>query len=96
MLRCETAPAQARCDGKQALLPAEFAALMLELRRLLPLCGKRMTRTVVHGGVGGTAFAAGSAGNTGSLGNTASPGNTVVGSSPQPSTGTYDDEVIAP
>jgi 3-deoxy-7-phosphoheptulonate synthase len=60
-------PERALCDGKQALRPAEFAALMAELRRMAPLCGKRWLRT---------------------------GGGNEVGS---PATsGSYDDEVIAP
>lgn len=34
-------PEQALCDGRQALRPAEFAQLMQELRRLVPVCGRR-------------------------------------------------------
>jgi len=37
-------PADARCDGPQALLPADFASLMVELRRLLPMLGRRLLR----------------------------------------------------
>ena len=46
LIEVHPAPEQALCDGRQALLPTEFAALMQDLRRLLPLCGKRMARTV--------------------------------------------------
>ncbi len=75
LIEVHPAPEQALCDGKQALLPAEFAALMQELRRLLPLCGKRMVRA------GGGAVA----------------GNPSQPSQPsQQSTGSFDDEVIAP
>lgn len=75
LIEVHPAPEQALCDGKQALLPAEFAALMQELRRLLPLCGKRMVRA------GGGAVA----------------DNPSQPSQPsQQSTGSFDDEVIAP
>jgi hypothetical protein len=38
-------PEQALCDGKQALRPADFANLMSELKRLVPLCGRRWARS---------------------------------------------------
>lgn len=37
-------PAEARCDGPQALQPGEFASLMVELRRMLPMLGRRLVR----------------------------------------------------
>ena len=40
-------PAEARCDGPQALQPGEFASLMVELRRMLPMLGRRLVRPVV-------------------------------------------------
>jgi 3-deoxy-7-phosphoheptulonate synthase len=44
LVEVHAAPEQALCDGKQALRPADFATLMGELRRLVPLCGKRWAR----------------------------------------------------
>lgn len=38
-------PDHALCDGRQALRPAEFAQLMQELRRLVPICGRRWRTT---------------------------------------------------
>lgn len=38
-------PERALCDGMQALRPAEFAHLMSELRRLVPMFGRRWART---------------------------------------------------
>jgi 3-deoxy-7-phosphoheptulonate synthase len=35
-------PAAALCDGPQALLPADFRALMSDLRRWVPLTGRRL------------------------------------------------------
>ena len=49
LIEVHAAPELARCDGKQALRPAEFAQLMTELRRLVPLCGKRMARLPASG-----------------------------------------------
>jgi hypothetical protein len=37
-------PEIALSDGKQALRPADFAQLMTEVRRLLPLFGRRLCR----------------------------------------------------
>ena len=44
LVEVHPAPDQALCDGKQALHPTDFAELMADLRRLLPLLGKRMAR----------------------------------------------------
>ncbi len=41
LIEVHPAPEQALCDGKQALRPALFADLLAELRRLVPLCGRR-------------------------------------------------------
>ena len=41
LIEVHAAPEHALCDGKQALRPAEFAQLAAELRRLVPLCGRR-------------------------------------------------------
>jgi 3-deoxy-7-phosphoheptulonate synthase len=49
LIEVHAAPAEALCDGRQALLPAEFAALMDELRRLLPLCGRHLSRPTAAG-----------------------------------------------
>ena len=40
-------PVEARCDGPQALQPADFASLMVELRRMLPMLGRRLIRPAV-------------------------------------------------
>ena len=42
-------PEIALSDGKQALRPAEFAQLAAELRRLVPLVGKRWARGAAAG-----------------------------------------------
>jgi 3-deoxy-7-phosphoheptulonate synthase len=44
LIEVHPAPHQARCDGMQALLPADFAHLMVELRALLPMLGRRLVR----------------------------------------------------
>ena len=44
LVEVHAAPEQALCDGKQALRPVEFAQLTAELRRLVPLCGRRWSR----------------------------------------------------
>lgn len=44
LIEVHAAPEIALCDGKQALRPAEFADLAAELRRLVPLCGRRWSR----------------------------------------------------
>ncbi len=44
LVEVHAAPEQARCDGKQALLPNDFAQLMVDLRRLLPMLGRRLVR----------------------------------------------------
>jgi 3-deoxy-7-phosphoheptulonate synthase len=44
MIEVHANPEQALCDGMQALRPQEFAQLMSELRRLVPLLGRRMLR----------------------------------------------------
>lgn len=44
LIEVHAAPEQARCDGMQALLPADFAQLMVDLRRLLPMLGRRLAR----------------------------------------------------
>ncbi len=50
LIEVHAAPEQARCDGAQALVPADFAQLMVDLRRLLPMLGRRLVRAgVAHG-----------------------------------------------
>jgi 3-deoxy-7-phosphoheptulonate synthase len=51
LVEVHPAPAQALCDGKQAMPPAEFAQLMGELRRLLAVLGRRLLQpaTVARG-----------------------------------------------
>ncbi|MCA8953922.1 MAG: 3-deoxy-7-phosphoheptulonate synthase [Planctomycetes bacterium] len=44
LIDVHAAPETALCDGQQALRPAEFAELMAELRRLVPLCRRRWSR----------------------------------------------------
>jgi 3-deoxy-7-phosphoheptulonate synthase len=44
LIEVHPAPQQALCDGMQALLPADFAHLMVELRALLPMLGRRLIR----------------------------------------------------
>jgi len=44
LVEVHAAPAQARCDGVQALQPGEFAQLMVDLQRLLPMLGRRLVR----------------------------------------------------
>ena len=45
LIEVHAAPAEALCDGMQALRPPEFAELMVELRRLLPSCGRQLARS---------------------------------------------------
>ncbi len=61
LIEVHAAPEHALCDGKQALRPAEFAQLMVELRRLLAVCGRRLRAPAVGHGV--AAAAAGSHGS---------------------------------
>ncbi|MBL8756457.1 MAG: 3-deoxy-7-phosphoheptulonate synthase [Planctomycetes bacterium] len=49
LIEVHAAPEIALCDGKQALRPAEFAQLMSELRRLVPLVGRRWSRPLAAG-----------------------------------------------
>jgi 3-deoxy-7-phosphoheptulonate synthase len=49
LIEVHAAPEIALSDGKQALRPAEFAQLAAELRRLLPLVGKRWLRSAAAG-----------------------------------------------
>jgi 3-deoxy-7-phosphoheptulonate synthase len=44
LIEVHPAPEQALCDGRQALHPTDFAELMADLRRLLPLLGRRLAR----------------------------------------------------
>jgi 3-deoxy-7-phosphoheptulonate synthase len=44
LIEVHAAPELALSDGKQALLPTEFAQLAADLRRLVALVGKRWTR----------------------------------------------------
>ena len=44
LIEVHAAPEQALCDGKQALRPAAFAALMADLRRLAPVLGRHWVR----------------------------------------------------
>jgi 3-deoxy-7-phosphoheptulonate synthase len=44
LIEVHMAPEQALCDGRQALRPAAFAALMADLRRLAPVVGKHWVR----------------------------------------------------
>ncbi|HEX5051836.1 MAG TPA: 3-deoxy-7-phosphoheptulonate synthase [Planctomycetota bacterium] len=49
LIEVHAAPELALCDGKQALRPEEFARLAAELKRLLPLCGRRWARSSTAG-----------------------------------------------
>ncbi len=64
LIEVHATPEQALCDGKQALRPADFAQLAAELRRLVPLCGRRWCGPVPAGAVptGTAAFDAGARG----------------------------------
>ncbi|MBL9076914.1 MAG: 3-deoxy-7-phosphoheptulonate synthase [Planctomycetes bacterium] len=44
LIEVHMAPEQALCDGKQALRPAAFSALMADLRRLAPAVGRHWVR----------------------------------------------------
>lgn len=70
LIEVHAAPEQALCDGKQALRPVEFAQLMAELRRLVPLCGKRWSRSLASGQAAGAveASATGAATRPGPIG----------------------------
>lgn len=46
LVEVHPAPAEALCDGRQALMPADFEHLMADLRRLVPLLGRRLARPV--------------------------------------------------
>lgn len=46
-VHCE--PQKALCDGMQALLPSDFAQMMGDLRRLLPMLGRRLVRPAAAG-----------------------------------------------
>lgn len=60
LIEVHAAPEIALCDGKQALRPAEFALLAAELRRLVPLCGRRWSRPLAAGQVASTQVPSGS------------------------------------
>ncbi|MEO6596195.1 MAG: 3-deoxy-7-phosphoheptulonate synthase [Planctomycetota bacterium] len=49
LIEVHAAPELALCDGKQALRPEEFAKLAAELRRLVPMCGRRWSRSLTVG-----------------------------------------------
>jgi 3-deoxy-7-phosphoheptulonate synthase len=44
LVEVHPAPERALCDGRQALHPTDFAELMADLRRLVPLLGRRWAR----------------------------------------------------
>lgn len=50
MVEVHNAPADALSDGKQALLPGEFAELMAELQQLAPVVGRRLPQAAVVAG----------------------------------------------
>jgi 3-deoxy-7-phosphoheptulonate synthase len=83
LIEVHAAPELALCDGKQALRPAEFLQLLQELRRLVPLCGRRWSRGPDKSQA--DKFPAGAA-------QTPATGAQRSGSA----IGTFDDEVIAP
>jgi len=49
LIEVHPAPETALCDARQALRPEEFAELMAELRRLVPLCRRRLSRSSAAG-----------------------------------------------
>lgn len=71
LIEVHAAPEIALCDGRQALRPAEFALLAAELRRLVPLCGRRWSRaqapTSLSSSAGGASSAGGGSPRSGSL-----------------------------
>jgi 3-deoxy-7-phosphoheptulonate synthase len=91
LIEVHGSPEQALCDGKQALRPAEFAQLMAELRRLVPLCGKRWSRPADRNSTSAETSSSVSP-------RPVSPrADRAVGDGGGSSTiGTFDDEVIAP
>ncbi len=82
LLEVHAAPELALCDGMQALRPAEFAQLMQELRRLVPLCGRRWSRSDKS--------------PADKLPATTPQTSASASQRPGPAIGTFDDEVIAP
>lgn len=80
LIEVHAAPEIALCDGKQALRPAEFAQLAAELRRLVPLCGRRWSRAQAPASLPSLPSSAG--------------GASAGGGSAR--SGSLDDEVIAP
>lgn len=80
LIEVHAAPEIALCDGKQALRPADFALLAAELRRLVPLCGRRWSRPHTAGQVASIQIP--------SVAGPFGPGSFGPGS--------LDDEVIAP
>lgn len=49
LIEVHAEPHKALCDGMQALLPADFVQMMVDLRRLLPMLGRRLVRPGVSG-----------------------------------------------
>jgi 3-deoxy-7-phosphoheptulonate synthase len=49
LIEVHAEPHKALCDGMQALLPTDFAQMMVDLRRLLPMLGRRLVRPGVSG-----------------------------------------------
>jgi 3-deoxy-7-phosphoheptulonate synthase len=87
LIEVHSAPEQALCDGKQALRPADFSNLMSELKRLVPLCGRRWWRSPAAG-KGGTVAESAAAGRGAASHHQGARGAPTIGS--------FDDEVIAP
>lgn len=88
LIEVHAAPERALCDGKQALRPQDFAELMVDLRRLMPLCGRRLPRSAVAVAANGTA-----AGDRPKLDHGEPAASPSLG---PPALGSFDDEVIAP
>jgi 3-deoxy-7-phosphoheptulonate synthase len=63
LIEVHAAPELALCDGKQALRPADFSQLMAELRRLVPLCGRRLARSLAVSQAPSAAEASGGGGS---------------------------------
>ena len=85
LIEVHSAPEIALCDGKQALRPADFSELATELRRLVPMFGRRWARAPRDAAWRAPSNGSGSAMSRGS----ARP-------SADSAPGSFDDEVIAP
>lgn len=80
-------PAQAKCDGQQALTPAIFAKLMAKLHELAPLAGRSMVSSVLPSRLPAAQSAVSSVRANGQARASSGQAN---------SSNSFDDEVIAP